>query len=150
MKLLQKKNSIQNKLKKINQKNIFRIKKYHTNQQFVWLIRIDNPYEPICMVIRIGNLYGSYGLTICMFWKKNYTSLLLWQWKTTELHCLFVNNARTPSETTNARKRRLTDASYTRGMRFKKKNRHYRNEKHNMLFITENTYKGIFSILKNC
>ena len=86
--------------------------------------------------------------------EKKIVPLLLWQQKITEFHRISVNNTCTSPAITNTYKRTLTEESYTKGVRFPKKERWCRNEKTNLLFIIKNTHKdilvGIFGILKNC
>ena len=105
----------------------------------------------IWIVIRIVDPYESYEFLIRMLFKKLYVPLLLQRRIITQLHRTLVNNARTLPKTKNARKRRLTEATYTKEVRFcggKKKT--LQKWKWNLLFITENTHKGNFYIFKNC
>ena len=105
--------------------------------------------------------YESYGLSIFMnhtdcqfvcFGKKN-SHLFFSDNKKSLFHRIFVNNTYTSPAITNTYKRTLTEESYTKGVRFPKKERCCRNEKTNLLFITKNIQDilvGIFGILKNC
>lgn len=109
---------------------------------------INNPCESYRLSIHIVNPYEWYGLTIRMFQifliRTSFSPVMKNHWTSRYI-------ARTSPATTNTHKMMLTEASYTKRVRFyikKKKKKHCKNGKANPLFIIKNTNKDIFSILE--
>jgi len=100
-------------------------------------VRIDNLYGPygltICVIhsdcwfiwiIQIVNPYEPYGLPIWIVnpYVRQFFFFALQQRKFAKIHCILLTNTRTPSKTKYAFKPSLTKATYTKSQKFCKKN----------------------------